>query len=96
MATFRAGKPWEKESKKKLQLFTAGEKAGLLLCLAMLIFALKSADVPLGFFIMSFFCFEVQNVMGKVDGKRFHFAISLLWGLCLSLFIGSVFMAFFA
>ena len=56
MSTFRGGKPWEEKKGKKLQLFTAGEKASLVLCLAMLIFALQSEDVPLCFLIFAFFC----------------------------------------
>ncbi len=95
MGTFRGGKPWEENKKQKRQLFTAGEKASLILCLAMLIFALQSADVPLCFFVLAFFCYEVLNVMSKIDAQKFKFLISLLWGLCLSLFVGSVFMAFF-
>ena len=61
MSTFRGGKPWEEKKGKKLQLFTAGEKASLVLCLAMLIFALQSEDVPLCFLIFAFFCYELQN-----------------------------------
>lgn len=95
MSTFRAGKPWEEKKPKKLQVFTAGEKASLVLCLAMLIFALQSKDVPLCFLIFAFFCYELQNVIGKVAGKRLHFLVSLLWGLCISLFIGSILLAFF-
>lgn len=95
MSAFRGGKPWEEEKKKKTQIFSAGEKASLVLCLAMLIFALQSADVPLGFLIMAFFCYELQKVMAKINDKRFRFGISLLWGLSISLFFGSILMAFF-
>lgn len=95
MSTFRGGRPWEEDKKQRKQLFSAGEKASIVLCLAMLIFALHSSDVPLCFLIMAFYCYELQKVMDKINAKRFHFAISLLWGLCLSLFFGSIFMAFF-
>ena len=61
----------------------------------MLIFALQSEDVPLCFLIFAFFCYELQNVLAKIAGQRFRFLVSLLWGLCISLFIGSIFMAFF-
>ena len=37
---------------------------------------------------------ELQNVLAKIAGQRFRFLVSLLWGLCISLFIGSIFMAF--
>ena len=95
MSTFRGGKPWEEKKGKKLQLFTAGEKASLVLCLTMLIFALQSKDVPLCFLIFAFFCYELQNVLAKIAGQRFRFLVSLLWGLCISLFVGSILMAFF-
>ena len=95
MSTFRGGRPWEKDKKQSKRLFSAGEKASIVLCLAMLVFALQSADVPLCFLIMAFYCYELQNVMSKINAKRFHFGISLLWGLCISLFLGSIFMAFF-
>lgn len=76
MSTFRGGKPWEEKKGKKLQLFTAGEKASLVLCLAMLIFALQSEDVPLCFLIFAFFCYELQNVLAKIAGQRFCFLVS--------------------
>ena len=95
VSAFRGGRSWEEEKKQKRQLFSAGEKASMALCLAMLIFALQSGDVALCFLIFAFFCYEVQNVMSKIDAKRFKFWISLLWGLCLSTFVGSVFLGFF-
>ena len=47
------------------------------------------------FLIFAFFCYELQNVLAKIAGQRFQFMVSLLWGLCISLFVGSIFMAFF-
>lgn len=49
MSTFRGGKPWEEKKGKKLQLFTAGEKASLVLCLAMLILPCSLRMCPCAF-----------------------------------------------
>ncbi len=94
MTAFRGGKPWEENKKKKLQLFSHGEKAGMMLCLAMMLFALVHGDMPLFFFSSSFIVYEVQSALNKIDSQRFHAHCSFLWGLCLALFIGSLFMAF--
>ncbi len=93
MTAFRGGKPWENNKKKKLQLFSHGEKAGMMLCLAMMLFAMANGDIPLLFFSSSFIVYEVQNALSKIDAERFHAYCSFLWGLCLVLFIGSIFMA---
>lgn len=95
MTAFRGGRPWEENKKKKLQLFSHGEKAGMMLCLAMMLFALKDGDVPLFFFSSAFIVYEVQSALNKIDGTRFHVYCSFLWGLSLALFIGSIFTAVF-
>lgn len=94
MTTFRGGRPWEENKKKKIQLFSHGEKAGMVLCLAMVLFSLVHGDIPLFFFSSSFIVYEVQSALNKIDKERFHACCSFLWGLCLALFAGSILMAF--
>lgn len=95
MEAFRGKKkPWEQEKEKKVQLFSNGEKAGMALCLAMLLFAISQWDVPLVFFSASFLIYEGYNVADKVGGERLHFLASLLRGLSLALFFGSILLVF--
>lgn len=94
MPTFRGGDPTPKK-KKKERLFSHGEKAGIALCLAMLLFALSDWDLPLAFFSLSFIIYEAYNVVNKLGGTRMHALASFLLGLCIAFFVGSIFMAFF-
>ena len=95
MSVFRGKTPWDEERKKPPPLFTSGEKAGMALCFAMQLFAVSDADVPLFFFASSFLLYEGYNVMNRMGGRRFHALASFLLGLCLALFLGSIFIAFF-
>ena len=95
MPVFRGRTPWTEEKKKQPSFFTSGEKAGMALCLAMLLFAISAGDVPLAFLSLSFLVYEGSNVVGKAGGERFHALASFLLGLGIALFAGSIFMAFF-
>lgn len=95
VTVFRGKTPWKEEKKKQPPLFTNGEKAGMALCLAMLLFAVSAGDVPLIFFTLSFLVYEAYNVVTKAGGERFHVLASFLLGLCIALFAGSIVMAFF-
>lgn len=95
MSVFRGRIPGTEEKKKESPLFSNGEKAGMALCLAMLIFALSDGDVPLIFFSLSFLVYEGHNLVSKVGGERFHALASFLLGLGLALFAGSILLAFF-
>ena len=95
MSVFRGRTPWTEEKKKRPPLFSTGEKAGMALCLAMLLFAISDGDVPLAFFSLSFLVYEGYNVVSKVGGERFHALASFLLGLGIALFAGSIVMAFF-
>lgn len=95
MSVFRGKTPWDEERKKQPPLFTNGEKAGMALCLAMQLFAASDGDVPLFFFASSFLLYEAYNLLNRMGGERFHALASFLLGLCLALFLGSIFMAFF-
>ena len=50
MSVFRGRTPWTEEKKKQPPLFSTGEKAGMALCLAMLLFAISDGDVRWHFF----------------------------------------------
>lgn len=95
MPVFRGRTPWNEEKKKQPPLFTNGEKAGMALCLAMLLFAVSDGDVPLVFFTLSFLVYEAHNVAVRAGEGRFHSLASFLLGLCIALFAGSLVMALF-
>lgn len=95
MTAFRGKwKPWEQEKKKEQRLLSHGERAGMALCIAMLLFSMSEGDVPLGFLAMSFLVYEGYNIADKAGGERFHFLASLLKGLCFTLFAGSLILLF--
>ncbi|MDD3114355.1 MAG: hypothetical protein PHQ44_01300 [Anaerovibrio sp.] len=96
MTAFRGKKkPWEAEAKKDARLFSHGEKAGMALCLAMLLFSIGAGDVPLGFFAGAFLVYEGQRAVSAAGGERCRSLASLLQGLCFAMFLGSIFLAFF-
>ena len=95
MPAFRGKKmPWEKEDGGREDTLTHGEKAGMLLCTAMLLFSISDGDVPLGFLSASFLAFEGYRMLDIAGGEAFHPLSAFLRGLCLALAAGSVLMLF--
>lgn len=94
MGTMRARMPWDDPPQKKIKLFTSGEKAAMVLCLAMLLFAASDGDVPLMFFSMAFLVYEVHSVVEKLNGNTPCFVSNFCKGLSLAMFFGSLAMAF--
>lgn len=94
MGSMRARMPWEDPPKKKIKLSTGGEKAAMILCMAMLLFAASDGDIPLLFFSLAFLIYEVHSLLERLNGDSPHPLSNFCKGLSLAMFFGSLAMAF--
>ena len=84
--------PWDEPKVKDKKMFNNGEKGGMLLGMALLLFSIVTGDVPLGFFLFSFVLFEIRLGLLRLDNSRMNFLANFLLGLAISLCLGSVVM----
>ncbi len=82
------------ETKKKTSTFTNGEKAGMALALALLLFGIADRDVPLCFFTGSFLVYELHVVAKKSRGNQDWFLSKMLKSMSIAMFFGSIAMVF--
>ena len=94
MGAYRSKAPIVVQKKKAKPLLRNGEKAGLVLGAVLLVFSFIEGDVPLAFFLLSFFLYEISVVAEKIAEKRMHQAVAFLRGLSVALCIGSLCMIF--
>ena len=70
MGAYRSKAPIVVQKKKAKPLLRNGEKAGLVLGAVLLVFSFIEGDVPLAFFLLSFFLYESRGVAEKIAEKR--------------------------
>ena len=96
MTVFRGKWPAEPENdnKKSKGLLKNGERSGIVLAAALIIYGVINSDVPLCFFMLAFILFYGHVWLERSQLTQLASLSNVLKGLSITMLIGSVIMIF--